>query len=116
MHHVVLRRHVAAFGAPPTAWSELRPRGWAPGAGFGSVTLGENDTLRFLISLDGEPVAIPRGGGHFVGVDSSERYDRAHVVERPEMAWLRRLALDRPDVERALRKAAELELENVVTP
>lgn len=106
LHHGQLAQSLAVFGSAPATWTELRPRGWAPTSSERLVVLGPEDTLRYLSSLDGEPVAIPREGGVFVGVDSEERYARAVVGERPKMAWLRRLALDRPDVERALRAAA----------
>jgi hypothetical protein len=106
-HHAQLRRHLAVFGAPPATWTSLRPRRWVPVHSSKMIVLGPDDALRFLVSGDGEPVALPRGGGHFVGVDSSEIYPRAFVVERPKMAWLRRLAFERPDVDRALARAAQ---------
>lgn len=114
-HHIVLRRSIVVFGAAPATWTSLRPRGWTPAPSFGVVVLGPDDTLRFLVSPDGEPVAVAAGGG-LIGVDSSEVYAKALVAERAKMAWLRRLALDRPDVERALRLAATTEVGEWVAP
>jgi hypothetical protein len=107
-HHRVLRRHLALFNEPPKFWTELRPRDWRTGE-LGLVALGPGETLRFLAGVDREPLELGAGGG-LTGVYSGARFDEAIVVEQAGMASLRWFALDRPDLERALRKAAKMRI------
>jgi hypothetical protein len=98
----MLRRYLAAFDRAPEHWTALAPRNWR--ASFrGGQHIGANGFARFLVSEDGEPIAVNEAGC-FVGVDSAEIYPRAVVAERVHMHWLVRL--DRTDVRRALRLAA----------
>jgi len=92
----------------PPSWTELLPRGWSPTARYGVIVLAPGDVLRFLVGVTGEPLALAAGGG-LTGVDSGEPHSEALVVERPKMGWLRRLALDRPDIERALLQASAMQ-------
>jgi hypothetical protein len=102
----VLRRHLALFNEAPKIWTELRPRDWRTGE-LGLVVLGPDETLRFLVARDNEPLQLG-AGGHLTGIYSGASRPEAIVVERPGMASLRWFALEHPDLERALRKAASM--------
>lgn len=107
-HHRVLRRHLALFNEPPKIWTELRPRDWRTGE-LAMVVLGPDETLRLIVSDDGEPLQL-NAVGLLSGVYSGNAHRDGVVVERPQMASLRWFALERPDLERALRKAAVLHI------